>query len=343
MTDDPKVWLSSKKQRNGPKRYYYLRWLDPGEGKWRNRAAGTDKRRAEGERVKLEESLRQGTYKHLRKITWADFVSEHCRLIPGDRHRDEAERILRQFGETFTDSPGRATFATVEGFADRCKAAGNSQATINKKLRYLRAAFNKAVRRGYAKANPMDGWTWTTAKRPGIRTASPEEQRAILAACKDRCGLRMWAFAYTALYTGGRKGELLGVLWNDIDLDAGRITFRDTKSHEDRPVPLTPGTVGVLRALRMNFRSAAAPGPFHRMGDIDRKWRDARGDLGLTMHDLRRTYITNLIRNGVPLPTVQRLAGHSKIQTTLEYYNATSEKDRRDAVDTLRPRRAAAS
>ena len=42
---------------------------------------------------------------------------------------------------------------------------------------------------------------------------------------------------------------------------------------------------------------------------------------GVTIHDLRRTFITRLIRAGVPLPTVQKLAGHADIKTTLTHYN----------------------
>jgi len=346
-----KVWLSSKKQRGGSKRYYYLRWIDPVKG-WQSEAikvAGkpcTDRKRAEGERVKREEALAEGTYQQTRKTTWTEFVQEHCKLIPGKRHHDEAERILTEFGNTYTGTPDRITFAVVEGYAEACKAAGNNQATINKKLRYLRAALNKAVRRGYARKNPMTGWTWAAAKRPAIRTATPSEQKAVLACAVDLYGLPMFGLVYTALYTGGRKGELLGLSWDDVDAEARRLTFRDTKSHTDREITLTPETVGVLMGVRRNLPTVLAGGPFRTLGDVDRKWRDLRAAAGvpdLTIHDLRRTYITTLIRNGVPLPTVQRLAGHAKIQTTLEYYNAVSEQDRRDAVATLRPTRKASA
>ena len=55
----------------------------------------------------------------------------------------------------------------------------------------------------------------------------------------------------------------------------------------------------------------------------------------ITIHDLRRTYITRLIRAEVPLPTVQELAGHADIKTTLKYYNWVSSDDKRKAVKRL--------
>ena len=54
--------------------------------------------------------------------------------------------------------------------------------------------------------------------------------------------------------------------------------------------------------------------------------------LGLSIHDLRRTYVTRQIQAGTPLPTVQKLAGHVDIKTTLTYYNLVSEDDLKAAV-----------
>lgn len=56
-----------------------------------------------------------------------------------------------------------------------------------------------------------------------------------------------------------------------------------------------------------------------------------------TPHDLRRTYITRLIRAGVSLPTVQKLAGHVSITTTLKFYTHVGAEDLRAGVEKLRP------
>ena len=56
----------------------------------------------------------------------------------------------------------------------------------------------------------------------------------------------------------------------------------------------------------------------------------------IRIHDLRATYVTRLIRAGVPLPTVQRLAGHANIATTIDYYNEVNTDDLRAGVAKLR-------
>ena len=54
----------------------------------------------------------------------------------------------------------RITFQNVESYVETCKAKHNAVATVTKKLKYLRAAFNKAIRRGYLAKSPMVGWKW---------------------------------------------------------------------------------------------------------------------------------------------------------------------------------------
>ena len=64
-------------------------------------------------------------------------------------------------------------------------------------------------------------------------------------------------------------------------------------------------------------------------------------DPAIKMCDLRRTFVTRLIRDNVPLPTVQKLAGYKDIKTTLRFYNWVSLDDRRKAVEKLRRNAAA--
>ncbi len=80
-------------------------------------------------------------------------------------------------------------------------------------------------------------------------------------------------------------------------------------------------------------------GPFIDMEDnVNRDWSRIRKRAGIsdvTLHDLRRTYVTRLIRAGVPVPTVQDLAGHANIETTLKHYTQVNDEDRRKGVAKL--------
>jgi integrase len=99
--------------------------------------------------------------------------------------------------------------------------------------------------------------------------------------------------------------------------------------------PVNPGNFG----LRRTFWASSGVVTQRRWADnLSRIWGRVRSKAGVpdvTIHDLRRTFITRLVRAGVPMPTVQKLAGHSNIQTTLTYYNWVSTEDLRAGIRKL--------
>jgi len=337
--DEQKVWLSSRKLASG-KTSYHLRWICPTEKKWKSKGAGTDYKRALGKASELEKQLSDGTYTDLRAVSWDEFVKEHTERIPGEKNRIEAKRTLDEFGrETKKTPPRRVTFAMIESYVEAMNAKGNTHATINKKLRYLRAAFNKAVKRGYLAKSPMSSWDWTAEQDKPIRELSQSEQARLLAAAKDLYGFRWWSFIYLAVNTGGRRGELLALPWDRVDFEDGSVLFTHTKGKRNRRLPVLPGPMRVLR--RLQIQTLQAGGPFVGMGEHLRdEWLAILEKSGIayaTPHDLRRTYITRLIRAGVSLPTVQKLAGHVSITTTLKFYTHVGAEDLRAGVEKLRP------
>lgn len=333
---------------------YHLRWICPQSRKWKARKVGTDKKRAERQAAVLEQELQRGTYQDIRRIGWDEFVAEHVEHIEGVGNAREAKRTLMEFGNVRRIAePRRVTFADVEAYVDHLRSGDveNAQATINKKLRYIRAAFNLAIHRGYAAQNPMKGWRWTREQQNDPRIATTEEETAILKAAGEMYGARLQAFIRFALASGARRSEAVELTWDRIDLDTGRVRLTKTKSKRNRTVYVNAHMTAELRRLKAEalegddtIRLVSHRGPFASLRDnLGRSWgRVVRraGILGLSIHDLRRTYITRQIQAGVPLPTVQKLAGHADIKTTLLYYNLVSEDDLKAAM--VRPNAAAA-
>lgn len=138
----------------------------------------------------------------------------------------------------------------------------------------------------------------------------------------------------------GRRTELLTLTWDRVCLDGDEpeVHFARTKSYKDRLVPINPDVVTVLR--RLQAMTLQQGGPFVGMGDnLGCMWGRIVKKAGvspITIHDLRRTYVTRMVRAGTPLPNVQKLAGHADIQTTLRYYNWASDHDLRQAVKMLK-------
>ena len=340
MQDEFRVWISSRKLKSG-KRSYSLRWVDHTEGKWRSTRVGTDRKRAEREAAMLEDKLRQGTFADVRHISWADFVEDDVSKIRGRENRKNTSIALRLLAELCQPaSPRRVTFGMLESFVIRLATRALKPSSINLYLRCVRAALNRALRRGYIAKNPFDTSLFLPEEERQPRTIGPEEEAAILAAARKLYGFLMEAFIHVLLNTGARKSEALKLSWEHVTLegDGPNLRFIDTKGHKDRVVPIHRETQDIL--LRLKAQTLQHAGPFARMGCISDKWRrvkiEAEVDSAIKLHDCRRTYVSRLIAANVPLPTVQKLAGHQDIATTVKFYNAVSMGDRREAVEKLR-------
>ncbi len=344
METEAKVYIS-RRQRGSGKPSYHLRWIDPATRKWKSRKIGTDGKRAEREAALLTRELDRGTFSDLRRISWQEFADEHIASLPGKRHAVEAKIALDEFGKLFGCDPRRVTFSMIESYVRSLEAKGNKLSTRNKKLRYLTTAFGRGIKRGCLAKNPMSGWRWVKEDQKPPRIITPEEEAALLDAAEKLYGHQMRTFIVTALSTGGRSGELLGLSWSNVDLETGRITFTETKGRRDRIIPIDddPNLVNELRRLRVQTQQDV--GPFTSLaGDPWGRWvrvRTLAGVKDVTIHDCRRTFCCRLIRAGTSLPTVQKLAGHSDIKTTLRYYNWVSDSDLCDGMRKLHKLQAA--
>ncbi len=128
------------------------------------------------------------------------------------------------------------------------------------------------------------------------------------------------------MLTGCRKGEVLALRWADVDLDAGELRLPDAKSGP-RAVQLPPPAVRLLEDMP---RRPGSPWVFpgrdkdgrYSAGGLDKAWQAVREAAKLEdvrIHDLRHTVASQAAMNGVPLPVVARLLGHSNVSMTIRY------------------------
>jgi integrase len=130
------------------------------------------------------------------------------------------------------------------------------------------------------------------------------------------------------LLTGARKGEVLGMRWNDVDLSKGVWSkpASSTKQKELHSAPLSAAARQLLSERRGKgpvgefvFRGDGVTG--HRL-DIKRNWKKltkAAGITGLRVHDLRHSFASQLVSAGSSLPLIGALLGHSNPKTTARY------------------------
>ncbi len=126
------------------------------------------------------------------------------------------------------------------------------------------------------------------------------------------------------MLTGCRRNEIATLRWDDVDLDAGEIHLRETKTGA-RTVSLSPAAVRVLSELPRVADTPwviAGPRPGTHIGNLGEQWRRVRvrADLGdVRLHDLRHSWASRALALGESLPMIARLLGHAKIDTTARY------------------------
>ena len=126
------------------------------------------------------------------------------------------------------------------------------------------------------------------------------------------------------ILTGCRKNEIVTLRWDDIDRTAGELLLRDSKTGP-RVVPLSPGAARVLADLPRDAGNPwviAGRKPGSRLSHIVYYWYRVRERAELDdvrIHDLRHSFASRALALGESLPTIGKLLGHSKIQTTARY------------------------
>lgn len=332
--DEQRVWLSSRKCKAG--RTYHLRWQDV-EG-WHSEAVGTDRKAALRAKAIREQQIEDGTFKVIPRTPWADFTAEVTRFLSG-RHAVEARHVLAEFALVCNpSSPKVVTHRMIRAYVEHIREKGNAIATENKKLRYLRLAFREGVALDFMATDPMAGWKWRKEPKKTLRILTQDEEPKLLAACDKVGGFPMVMFARFLLVTWARFGEAVKLGWEDVDFEGRAVTFKSTKSAEDRYVPLScDAFLADLR--RLQAMTLHLGGPFRRYADnpnFSRRWNRvlALADIPpISRHDLRRTGISRALLAGMPVTVVMRLAGHKNMATTQKYYTEVSKGDLRAAVD----------
>ena len=244
-----------------------------------------------------------------------------------------------------------------------------SAATVRQVHAIVRRALQQGVRWGWIAINPA-----SLASPPRVRTrelAPPEPAEVVaLIQAAESADLDLGCFLHLAATTGARRGELCGLRWKDVDLDAGTLTIsrsvveaahsvlveKDTKTHASRRLALDPDTVDSLRRhrKRVDERVGACDAElsenayvFSAEPDGTRPWAPnnvtkdfirLRNRAGLTtvrLHDLRHFAATRLLAAGVPVRTVSGRLGHSNAAMTLDVYAHFVEESDREAAAKL--------
>ncbi|MDE0386812.1 MAG: tyrosine-type recombinase/integrase [Defluviicoccus sp.] len=228
-------------------------------------------------------------------------------------------RILPAFGSRPLD---RIAPARVRRWFDEYSRTAPGRA--NKALELLRQIMSFAVARGCIEKNPARGIR--TNRRPKLtRFLSREEIARLHRVLDGQTHPGNWRQADIVrllLLTGCRCGEIVGLRWSEVQPDA--LVLADSKTGPRR-VPLNSQARRILDRQPRGDSAFVFPSPLDpsrpRGGELS-LWRRIRKEAGIEdvrLHDLRHTHASHAVMNGVPVPVVSRLLGHSNVRMTLRY------------------------
>jgi integrase len=207
------------------------------------------------------------------------------------------------------------------------KGTKRSQATVNRYLAALSCVMSYGVREcGWLQNNPCLRVTKFKESPGRDRIASQEECLSILQECRNSRNEHLLPIVLLAITTGMRQGEITNLTWDNIDLERGFITLKDTKNGRPRTVSLVGEALQILRE-RYLARSQHSPYLFpakKRFGRISirKAWDEAIKRAGVTnlrFHDLRHTFATYAAESGASNLELAAAMGHETLQMLQRY------------------------
>ncbi len=227
--------------------------------------------------------------------------------------------------------------------------ANLAAATVRQIMAYMTSMLNRAKRQKRIKENPMEAVDLVKVRTANQHSTylSREEMAEYLAAA-NREGPTWGTIALCALHTGLRRGEILALKWQDVDLNNRTITVRNSRTVDPSTGDVTEGAPksGKIRHVGMTVELASAfkflPSrsqgnyvfilkngapwypdyvrPYHQ-----RTLKAANIERRVRFHDLRHTWASHLAMAGIPLSHIQILGGWSSSAMVQRYAHISSE------------------
>jgi integrase len=242
----------------------------------------------------------------------------------------------------------------VRGLYREKLETGSSARTVRYIHTTLHKALKQAVMDGLISRNATESVKPPQSSREEMCPLTPEQAKLLLKVAHE-AGDRLEALYVLAIHTGLRQGELLGLKWDNVDLDDGSLQVRRTLTiTKDGPVFSSPKTTGSRRSVKLTSKAIEALKHHleRQLGEIDRVgslWSENglifASEMGeplnrhnvtrrsfkpllkraglpqIRFHDLRHTCATLLLTRNVNPKIVSEMLGHSSIAITLDTYS----------------------
>ena len=245
------------------------------------------------------------------------------------------------------------TSGRVERTESQQQPKGLSAKTVRNINQVISSAMELAKSQKLISTNPTDGCALPKVEHQEMKTLTADQLAAFFREAKNSGVFEMY---YLELATGLRRGELLGLKWDDINLDIGVIQVKRQVARIDGEVVEAPlktknsyrtlsigaDAIEILREQRSKVADeyvfpSPNGGPISRDSVLHMLHRvlERAGLPKIRFHDLRHTFSTLALQNGVDIKTVSGMLGHYSAGFTLDTYDHVTTAAQKEAARTM--------
>lgn len=314
---------------------YWIRYAGL-DGRIIRESSGSSKfRDAEALLINRRQAIKEGKQPEVKRIgnhVFNELAEAYLKWAERQRSFKSKKLFIDQLKSQFGNLPlRRFNSMLLEQFQTERLQKGNKPATANRLIATLKHMFTKAaewdlveeeVLKRVRKAKLLE------ENNRRLRYLSKEECQALIKECIEH----LKPIVITALNTGMRRGEILNLTWDNLDLQHGFILLDQTKNGERREIPINSTlreTLGELfRGTKERPRRIDIPWVFYDPAtgrpyqSVKRSFAGACRRAKITdfrFHDTRHTFASHLVMAGVDVTTVKELLGHKTLTMTLRY------------------------
>jgi len=320
-------------------RFWYIDYRVNGVRK--REAVSADRRFAEMVLAKRKTQIQEGKFfetKNKNNCTLREIVDDFLEYSRNNKRsygRDEilARNFMSFFGER---KCAEITPNLIEQYkGKRLNEDGRMPATVNRELTCLKSVFNWAIKNSKVTVNPVREVKMLKENNTRLRYLTKDEAQRLI----ENCPEHIKPIVITALLTGMRRGEILGLKWEDVNLTQGIITLKNTKSGRTRHIPISSQLMKVISECRDTSDGVYVfcNGDGKPYATINSMFQNIVKRAGLDdfhFHDLRHTAASYMVMSGTDIVTVKEILGHATLEMTMRYAHL-SPFHKRDAMEKL--------
>lgn len=302
--------------------------------------------------TQTEAAMRQGRYFQAAEgagKTLSEAIDRYLRdILPGlkdSRHREThlnwwkseiGEKELKHVNAALLSECRDKLKSTPFKFGKQEKL--RSEATVNRYIAALSPVLAAASNEwGWMQDNPCQKIRRGAESKGRTRFLSDSERKALLDACDKATDTpELKIIVLLALTTGGRRGEISGLRWQDVDLKRQRVIFVEPKNGETRAAPLVGPALDAMKEWAkvrpLDTTAYVFPGRTDKTKDkpldFERPWQTAlkRANIqDFRFHDLRHTAASYLAMNGAGLRELADILGHKTLAMVQRYSHLTQD------------------